>query len=154
MASRTLLTSNLTGTPCTCARDYLGPSCRLGGPRGNPARSGSVGEDAVDAVRERDVTGGDTAGGVGHAAERERAPADVDVGVVVHLLGDLRDPVHHGDGGRETAQADGAHDRLGSTLPAVQHGDGTAYGIGIEQVSHASTLVPAGPRPGAGQQMS
>ena len=66
-----------TATAPTCS-----PSCPP-----DPPRS----EQGVDPPRELEVELGDAAGRVGDQGQVQRAPAQVDVGVVVHLLGDVGD---------------------------------------------------------------
>ena len=67
------------------------------------AESQPADHDRVDAPGQLEVLGRHPAGRVGRAGERQRAPPDVDVGVVVQLLGDGRHAVDHGDRGRGTS---------------------------------------------------
>src|SRR5690606_29400313 len=83
-----------------CSRCAPPPVARPPWPRTDPsaaARGDVLGDLLADLLRDRlgqrDVQLRDAALGVGGAAERERAPADVDVGVVVALLGDRRHAV-------------------------------------------------------------
>src|SRR5205814_1495825 len=80
-----------------------------------------------------DVKLGDAAGRVGGAAQRQRAPADVDVRMVVHLLGDLGHPVHHPDRGGEARQLGGPRDLPTVALPAVQSGQFAGDLVRVQQ---------------------
>ena len=55
-------------------------------------------DSIIDAMRQGEVPLGQTARRVGGECQRHLVPADVDVGVMIELLGDVADPVD--DSGR------------------------------------------------------
>src|SRR6266446_8455540 len=102
----------------TCSPGYAGSVAWSGWTSRRSAQRGA--DDPVDPPGQGDVPVGHPAGRVGDAGERHGAPADVDVGVVVELLGGFGDPVHYPDRGHEAGQLDGTADRRAVVLPAVQ----------------------------------
>ena len=83
---------------------------------------------------------------VGRAAERERPPADVDVRVVVVVLGDLGHPVHHLDGLREVRQLDGARERALVVAPGREPAEGFSLVLFTEQFGHPPMVPSPGRR--------
>jgi len=84
---------------------------------------------------------GQPAGRVRGTAEGQAAPADVDVRVVVAVLGDRGHPVHHGDRDRKRGQLRGPHDRVTIALPAGQIIQGRRNGVVGKQFGHADHLA-------------
>src|SRR3954453_22430977 len=87
--------------------------------RSSSRRTGQV----VDPPGQFDVVRRHAAGAVRRNGEAHGAPADVDVGMMVHLLRDISDGANKLDGSRKRRALDGALNAVGVTGPTVKSGE-------------------------------
>ena len=74
----------------------------------------------VDGLGQLDVAHRDAAGAVGAEVQRDFVVADVDVGVVLPLLGHLREMLDEADGVHEVGEAERARESLTREAPLPQ----------------------------------
>src|SRR4051794_19628979 len=87
---------------------------------------------------------------MGREREVDRPPADVDVGVVVRLLGEEPDLHHERDGGGEPRPLERLPDLVALARPAGEPGEALGDGLVVEalrSVGHAPSLALPLPRP-------
>src|SRR6266545_5054036 len=98
-------------------------------------------DDLVDPVGEFDVVLGRPALRVGDEGELEIPPADVDVRMVVHLLGDLGHLVDDPDGSGKIFGLDRATQGLGVSRPGVEVAKLSGDLFFVEESRHVTTVV-------------
>src|SRR5690606_3883124 len=103
------------------------------------------GEDLVDAAREFEVLVGDAPGRVRRAGKGHLAPSDVNVRVMIQLLGHHSDFVDCGDGGPEGRQLRGTGDGLRVAGPALQAAQGFGDLFCGERLRHSRQSSAAEP---------
>src|SRR5688500_1343681 len=84
------------------------------------ASASSALSQSVELRRKREVVLGDSALGVSRERHADLVPRDRQVGVVVHLLRDRREPIHEVDGADEVRELEFAYERVPLALPAAQ----------------------------------
>ena len=94
-----------------------------------------------DAVRQLDVELGQAAGVVRGEQPPRRAPTDVDVGVVVHLLGLVGHGVDDADGGREVRRLHRRHDGVALALPPAQSLELRGHLVVAQESAHGPIVV-------------
>ncbi len=91
----------------------------------------------VDLGREIGVLFGEPARVVGREGEGDFVPADVDVGVVIRVFGEVGDFVDELDGGREALELEGLRNGFAVESPTLEGGEVVGdRGVG-EEVGHA-----------------
>src|SRR3954452_4458513 len=102
---------------------------------GDPPSAALPAGQAVDHVGELGVLGGDATRRMRGQRKPQRPPPDVDVRVVIPLLGSLGDRPNELDGGREGRALDRPGDRVTFSLPSVVVLD-PAVDLGLGQQRH------------------
>src|SRR5207248_3913675 len=87
----------------------------------------------IDLRRKLEVVLGDPALRVSRQRDGHRIPRDREVRVVVHLLGDGRDPVHEVDGAREVVELELLAEGVPVPLPALHVGEPFADRVILEK---------------------
>src|SRR5580704_11432360 len=96
----------------------------------NPVRETKPSAEFVGGGGEVEILLRDAAGVVGDEGDAHLVVADIDVGVVAGIFGEVADLIDEGQRGSEVLEEEGAHELAGIDLP-VGNGDKTRFDFGF-----------------------